>query len=114
MRRTATRDTELGGKRIKKGDKVAMWYVSANRDETAIDRASEFLVDRKDSKRHLSFGLGKHFCMGSRLAEMQLRVVWEEIVKRFRFVEVAGEPMRVRSSFIRGFTELPVRLHSWD
>ena len=113
MRRTATRDTELRGKRITKGDKVVMWYVSGNRDETAIDRANEFLIDRKDSKRHLSFGLGKHFCMGSRMAEMQLRVVWEETVKRFRFVEVAGEPVRVRSSFIRGFTELPVRLHSW-
>ncbi|MDJ0786765.1 MAG: cytochrome P450 [Myxococcota bacterium] len=111
MRRTATRDTELGGKQIKKGDKVVMWYVSANRDETVIDRANEFLIDRKDSKQHLSFGWGVHFCMGSRLAEMQLRVLWEEIMKRFHKVEVVGEPVRVRSAFVKGFLELPVRVH---
>ncbi len=111
MRRTATRDTELGGKSIKRGDKVVMWYVSANRDESAIPRANEFLIDREDSKHHLSFGWGVHFCMGSRLAEMQLRVLWEEIIKRFRFVEVVGEPVRIRSSFVKGFSELPVRLH---
>ena len=111
MRRTATRDTELGGKSIKAGDKVVMWYVSANRDESAIPRANEFLVDREDSKHHLSFGWGVHFCMGSRLAEMQLRVLWEEIMKRFRFVEVVGEPVRVRSSFVKGFSKLPVRVH---
>jgi cytochrome P450 len=111
MRRTATRDTELGGKSIKQGDKVLLWYVSANRDETAIPRANEFLIDREDSKHHLSFGWGVHFCMGSRLAEMQLTVLWEEIVKRFRFVEVVGEPVRIRSSFVKGFAELPVRVH---
>jgi cytochrome P450 len=113
MRRTATRDTELGGKQIKKGDKVVMWYVSANRDETVIPRANEFLIDRENSKQHLSFGWGVHFCMGSRLAEMQLRVLWEEIMRRFRFVEVVGEPVRVRSSFVKGFAELPVRVHPW-
>jgi cytochrome P450 len=111
MRRTATQDTQLGGKTIRKGDKVVMWYVSANRDEDAIPRANEFLIDRENSKHHLSFGWGVHFCMGSRLAEMQLRVLWEEITKRFRFVEVVGEPVRVRSSFVKGFTELSVRLH---
>jgi cytochrome P450 len=111
MRRTATRDTELGGKSIKQGDKVVMWYVSANRDESAIPRANEFLIDRENSKHHLSFGWGVHFCMGSRLAEMQLRVLWEEIMKRFRLVEVVGEPIRVRSSFVKGFAELPVRVH---
>ncbi len=113
MRRTATRDTQLGGQSIKRGDRVLMWYVSANRDESAIERAGEFLIDRKNSKQHLSFGLGVHFCMGSRLAEMQLRVLWEEIMKRYREVEVVGEPVRVKSSFVKGFAELPVRLHPW-
>jgi cytochrome P450 len=111
MRRTATQDTELGGKKIKKGDKVVMWYVSANRDETVIPRANEFLIDRENSKQHLSFGWGVHFCMGSRLAEMQLRVLWEEIMERFRFVEVVGEPVRVKSMVVKGFQKLPVRLH---
>ncbi len=112
LRRTATCDTVLGGKEIKQGDKVVMWYVSANRDETAIDRAGEFLIDRRDSKRHLSFGIGVHFCMGSRIAELQLRVLWEEILRRFDRVEVVGEPVRVRSNTIRGYTELPVRVHA--
>jgi cytochrome P450 len=111
MRRTVTRDTELGGKKIKKGEKVVMWYVSANRDETAIDRANEFIIDREDSKRHLSFGWGVHFCMGSRMAELQLRVLWEEISKHFRMVEVVGEPVRVPSPFVKGFLELPVQVH---
>ncbi len=113
MRRTATRDTELRGKQIRKGDKVVMWYVSANRDETVIPRANEFLIDREDSKQHLSFGWGVHFCMGSRLAEMQLRVLWEECLRRFRFVEVVGEPVRVPSPFVKGYSELPVRVHPW-
>jgi cytochrome P450 len=111
MRRTATRDTELGGKKIKKGEKVVMWYVSANRDETAIERANEFLIDRANAKHHLSFGWGVHFCMGSRMAEMQLRVLWEEIMKRFEKVEVVGDPVRVPSPFVKGFLELPVRVH---
>jgi len=113
MRRTATRDTELGGKQIRQGDRIAMWYVSANRDESVIDRANEFLIDREDSKQHLSFGWGVHFCMGSRLAEMQVAVLWEEIMKRFRDVEVVGEPVRVKSSFVKGFAQLPVRVHPW-
>ena len=113
MRRTATRDTILGGQQIKKGDKIVMWYVSANRDETAIERASEFLIDRADAKRHLSFGWGKHFCMGSRIAEMQVRVLWEEILERFRKIEVVGEPQRVRSCFVKGYKSLPVRVHPW-
>jgi len=111
MRRTATCDTELGGKAIRAGDKVVMWYVSGNRDESAIERANEFLIDRPNARHHLSFGWGVHFCMGSRLAEMQLRVLWEEILERFREVEVVGEPVRVRSSFVKGFTQLPVRVH---
>jgi cytochrome P450 len=111
MRRTATRDTELGGQSIKQGDKVVMWYVSGNRDETVIPRANEFLIDRKNSKNHLSFGWGVHLCLGSRLAEMQLRVLWEEIMERFRLIAVVGEPVRVRSSFVKGFSELMVRVH---
>lgn len=113
MRRTATQDTELGGKSIKRGDRIVMWYVSGNRDESVIERANEFLIDRKNSKQHLSFGWGVHFCMGSRLAEMQLRVLWEEIMKRYREVEVVGDPVRVKSSFVKGFIELPVRVHPW-
>ncbi len=113
MRRTATQDTELGGKSIKKGEKVLMWYVSGNRDESVIERANEFLIDRENARQHLSFGWGPHFCMGSRLAEMQLRVAWEETMKRFRMVEVVGEPVRVRSSFVKGYAELPVRVHPW-
>jgi cytochrome P450 len=113
MRRTATCDTELAGKSIKKGDKVVMWYVSANRDEAIFDRPDEFLIDRANARQHLSFGLGVHFCMGSRLAEMQLRVLWEETMARFREVEVVGEPKRVRSNFVKGYPELQVRLHPW-
>ncbi|MDP6977936.1 MAG: cytochrome P450 [Myxococcota bacterium] len=111
MRRTATQDTELRGKTIKKGDKVVMWYVSANRDEDAIPRANEFLIDRENASQHLSFGWGVHFCMGSRIAEMQVRVLWEEIMKRFSKVEVVGPPVRVRSGFVKGYHELPVRVH---
>jgi cytochrome P450 len=113
MRRTATCDTELAGKKSEKGYKVVMWYVSANRDETAIERANEFLIDREDARKHLSFGIGVHFCMGSCLAEMQLRILWEEVLERFRAVEVVGEPIRVRSSFIRGYAQLPVRVRPW-
>ena len=112
MRRSVTRDTELGGKAIKTGDKVVMWYVSGNRDERAIDRPDEFIIDRPRARQHLSFGFGVHRCMGNRLAEMQLRILWEEIQKRFHFVEVVGEAQRVPSNFVHGFTELPVRLHA--
>ncbi len=111
MRRTAVVDTELGGKQIKAGDKVVMWYISGNRDEEAIERADEFLIDRPKARQHLSFGFGLHRCMGNRLAEMQLRILWEEILQRFHQVEVVGEPKRVYSSFVKGFTELPVRVH---
>jgi cytochrome P450 len=111
MRRIATRDVELGGKQIRKGDKVVMWYISGNRDETAIDQADEFIIDRKNPRHHISFGFGIHRCMGNRLAEMQLRILWEEIMARFSWVEVVGEPQRVRSNFVHGYKTLPVRLH---
>ncbi|MFK8020456.1 MAG: cytochrome P450 [Pseudomonadales bacterium] len=111
MRRTATQDVEFGGKHIKKGDKVALWYVSGNRDESKIERADEFLIDRSRARNHVSFGFGVHRCMGNRLAEMQLRLVWEEILKRFDRVEVVGEATRLKSNFVRGITDLPVVLH---
>jgi cytochrome P450 len=112
MRRTALVDTELRGKQIRKGDKVLMWYVSGNRDDEVIDRPNEFIIDRATPRHHLSFGFGIHRCMGNRLAEMQLRIVWEEIMKRFRFVEVVGEPERTYSVFVKGYTQLPVRVHA--
>lgn len=111
MRRTATKDYVLGGQQIKAGDKVVMWYVSGNRDERAIENPDSFIIDRHRARQHLSFGFGIHRCMGNRLAEMQLRILWEEIQRRFHFVEVVGAPQRVPSNFVHGFTELPVRLH---
>jgi len=110
MRRTALVDTELGGKTIRKGDRVVMWYVSGNRDEEVIDRPNEFIIDRARPRIHLSFGFGIHRCVGMRLAELQLRIVWEEILKRFERIEVVGEPKRVYSSFVRGIESLPVRI----
>jgi cytochrome P450 len=110
MRRTALEDVELHGKTIRKGDKIAMWYVSGNRDESVFDDANRLIIDRPNARQHVSFGYGIHRCMGNRLAEMQLRVLWEEIQKRFHKVEVVGEPKRVRSNFVRGYAELPVQL----
>ena len=110
MRRTATEDVELGGKQIKAGDKVAMWYVSGNRDEEAIDRPDEFIIDRPRPRQHISFGFGIHRCVGNRLAEMQLTILWEEILKRFPVIEPMGEPVRLYSSFVHGITSLPVRI----
>ena len=110
MVRTATADVELGGEQIRSGDRVCMWYLSGNRDETAIDEANRFRIDRDNVRNHLSFGFGIHRCLGNRLAEMQLRIVWEEILKRFKRVEVVGEPLYLRSSFIRGIRELPVQV----
>jgi cytochrome P450 len=89
-----------------------MWYVSGNRDERAIPDPDRFWIDRPNARYHLSFGFGLHRCMGNRLAEMQLRVLWEEIMQRFSFIEVVGEPERVQSSFVRGYASLPVKLHA--
>ena len=110
MRRTALVDTELNGKKIRKGDRVVMWYVSGNRDEEVIERPDEFIIDRARPKIHLSFGFGIHRCVGMRLAELQLKIVWQEILKRFERIEVVGEPKRVYSSFVRGIESLPVRI----
>jgi len=113
MRRTALQDTELGGKQIKKGDKVVMWYVSGNRDDEVIENPNQLIIDRPRARNHLSFGFGIHRCVGNRLAELQLRVLWEECLKRFRHVEVLEEPTRMRHSFVKGYTYMPVRVHEW-
>ncbi|MEO0982907.1 MAG: cytochrome P450 [Pseudomonadota bacterium] len=113
MRRTALRDVELGGKTIREGDKVVMWYLSGNRDETVFEDADRFLIDRPNARRHVSFGFGVHRCMGNRLAEMQLQILWEEILKRFHTVEVVGEVERTSNNFIRGIADVPVRLHPY-
>ena len=110
MRRTAKADFQLGGKAIKAGDKVVMWYVSGNRDETAIERAGEFIVDRPRPRQHSAFRFGIHRCFGMRLAEMQLRIVWEEILKRFPTIEIVGEPVRLKSCFLRSYRELMVSI----
>ena len=109
MRRTALEDVEINGEQIHKGDKVIMWYISGNRDETQFKDANQLIIDRKNARSHVSFGFGIHRCMGNRMAEMQLRVLWEEILPRFR-VEVVGKPVRVRSNLIRGYSQLPVRI----
>jgi cytochrome P450 len=112
MRRTALQDTVLGGKEIKKGDKVVMWYVSGNRDDSVIDRPHDFVIDRPKVRHHLSFGFGIHRCMGNRVAEMQLRIMWEEIMKRFSYVELMDKAERLPSNFVLGITKMPVRLHA--
>ena len=111
MRRTAVKDVEFRGRKIAKGDKVVLWYVSGNRDGAVFDRPDELVIDRPNARQHISFGYGIHRCMGSRLAEMQLRILWEEILARFHAVEVVGTPKRTRSNFVRGYTELPVVVH---
>ena len=110
MRRTALSDIEFGGKHIRKGDKVVMWYVSGNRDDSVIDRPEQLIIDRERPRQHLSFGFGIHRCVGNRLAEMQLRVVWEEILKRFPVIEVVGEPVRLKSCFLRAYRSMQVRI----
>ena len=111
MRRNATCDVELGGKIIRKGDKVVMWYVSGNRDEDIIEDPDEYIIDRPQSRHHVSFGFGIHRCMGNRLAEMQLRILWEELLARFDRIEVVAEPERVESNFVMGYHNLKVVLH---
>lgn len=110
MRRIAKQDVELGDKIIKKGDKVVMWYVSGNRDERAIEQPDEFIIDRKNARNHLSFGFGVHRCMGNRLAELQLRILWEELLARFENIEVVEEPEHVQSTFVKGYSKMMVRL----
>jgi cytochrome P450 len=110
MRRTAKADFEVGGKTIKAGNKVVMWYVSGNRDETVIDQPEAFIVDRARPRQHIAFGFGIHRCVGMRLAEMQLRIIWEEILRRFPVIEVVEEPVRLKSNFLRAYRKLMVRI----
>jgi cytochrome P450 len=110
MRRTALADAEIGGQHIKKGDKIAMWYISGNRDEEAIENPDQFIVDRARPRQHLSFGFGIHRCVGNRLAELQLKILWEEILQRIPNIEVVAPPKRLYSSFVHGITEMQVRI----
>ncbi|MDY6995750.1 MAG: cytochrome P450 [Actinomycetota bacterium] len=115
MRRTALEDTEFGGKTIRQGDKVVMWYVSGNRDPEAIDNPDAFLIDRLKPRHHLSFGFGIHRCVGNRLAELQLRILWEELLERWpdpMQIEVVGQPTRILSPFVKGYESLPVRINA--
>ena len=110
MRRTANNDCEIGEKQIKKGDQILMWYASGNRDPEMFDHADELDIERPNSRNHLSFGFGIHRCMGNRLAELQLRILWEEILARFEKIEIQEEPERTFSSFVNGYTRLPVKV----
>ena len=113
MCRTAMEDVEIGGKLIKKWDKVAIWYASGNRDTSMFPNANDLIIDRKDVRQHLSFGFGIHRCLGNRLADLQLKILWEEILNKFSHIEVTGEQKFLSSSFIRGITELPVKVHRY-
>ena len=110
MRRVATQDVELHGQTIKKGDRVLMWFASGNRDERKFEDPDRLIIDREGARHHLSFGYGIHRCMGNRLAELQLRILWEELLKRFDQIEVMDEPERVQSNFVRGYSKLMVKL----
>lgn len=110
MRRTAKEDSELGGKKIKKGDKVVIWYVSGNRDAEAIEDPNRLIIDRPRARQHLSFGFGIHRCVGNRLAELQLRILWEELLPRYPSIEVMGPAKRLYSNFIHGIRSLPVHI----
>jgi cytochrome P450 len=110
MRRTALIDTEIAGTPIRKGEKVVMWYVSGNRDEDMFENADDFMIERRNARNHIAFGFGIHRCLGLRLAELQLRIAWEEILKRFDTIDVVDEPKRVYSNFVKGYETLPVRI----
>ncbi|MCW1384239.1 cytochrome P450 [Novosphingobium sp. KCTC 2891] len=110
MRRTTTRDTELGGQSIPEGSKVVMWYISGNRDETVFKDAERFDVTRENARRHIAFGHGIHRCVGARLAEVQLAAVIEEIVKRKWRIVPQDTPTRLASPFLHGFTAMPVKI----
>jgi len=108
MSRVATRDVELNGKTIRKGDRVVMWYISGNRDEEHIENPNAYIIDRERPRQHMSFGFGVHRCVGNRVAELQLTIIWEEILKRFPEIKVVGEPVLNWSAFVHGFETLPV------
>jgi len=108
MARVANQDFEYAGKRIREGDRVVMWYVSGNRDETVIDNPYAYDIERAHPRQHLSFGFGIHRCVGNRLAELQLTIIWEEIMKRFPEIRLLEEPTRSYSIFIKGYEEMKV------
>ena len=110
MRRLATQETELNGQRIREGDKVVLWYLSANRDESVFEDADRIIVDRPNARRHLAFGHGIHRCVGARLAEMQIGILLEEMAKRRMRVNVLREPERVAACFVHGYRKMPVEL----
>ncbi|MBA4208576.1 MAG: cytochrome P450 [Parvibaculum sp.] len=108
MRRTANRDIDFQGKKIREGDKVVMWYISGNRDDEVIERPDDYIIDRARPRQHISFGFGIHRCVGNRLAELQLTIIWEEILKRFPEIIVTAEPKRSYSTFVRGYESMKV------
>jgi cytochrome P450 len=110
MRRTALEDIELGGQQIHKGDRVVMWYVSGNRDDRIFENPNAFDIERKNARQHMAFGFGVHRCVGNRLADLQLRILWEEIMKRFDRIEVVEEPDRLPNSFVKGYTRMMVNI----
>jgi len=110
MRRTANQDTELAGKTIRRGDKVVMWYISGNFDENVFPDPYAFNVERGNARRHLSFGAGIHRCVGDRVAELQLQILWDEIIARDMKIKVVGDPLRQYSVSIRGIRSLPVQI----
>ena len=110
MRRTALEDVEMGGKTIKKGDKVVMWYYSGNHDEDVFDDPCTIKFDRPNGNNHLSFGFGIHRCMGLRVAELQLRILWQQILEKFEKIELVGEPVRLKSNFVNGYTDMKVKV----
>lgn len=112
MRRTAMLDTEVGGKNIKKGDKVVMWYYSGNRDTDVFEKPNQLDIERHNARNQMSFGFGVHRCLGMRLGELQLQILWEEILARFDRIETLEEPTRVQSNFINGYTRMPVMVHA--
>jgi cytochrome P450 len=109
FRRTATESVEMRGRAIKPGDRVVMWYPSANHDEEVFDRPFEFDIDRQPND-HLTFGTGRHVCLGASLARLEVRVVFEELLRRVATIEITGEPDRLRSNFINGIKHLPARV----
>ncbi len=109
FRRTATRDTELHGQKIKQGEKVVMWYVSSNRDSSTYEDPDRFDVTR--NPEHQAFGAGgRHFCLGTALARLELRILFEETLARYPHIEMAGTPSYVESGFLNQMKTLPVRL----
>jgi cytochrome P450 len=108
MRRTALEDVEMHGKTIKQGDKIAMWYASGNRDPRKFDNPDVIDFERANARNHIAFGFGIHRCFGNRLAELQLQILWDEMLKRFSKIEVVKEPTRSISNFVKGYTHMSV------